>query len=85
MEELLVNTGLLYDNKIVNEYLEANNIKTVKDLLNLEVDYIKEVDLKNMLRGLQNLLEYKYSSRPLPFDAFLKENIRFCKMVMTFT
>ena len=58
MEELLVNTGLLNDNKIVNEYLEANNIKTVKDLLNLEVDYIKEVDLKNMLRGLQNLLEY---------------------------
>ncbi len=77
MEELLLKTGLLNDNKIVNEYLEANNIKTVKDLINLEVDYIKEVDLKNMLRGLQNLLEYKYSSRPLPFDAFLKENIKF--------
>lgn len=77
MEDLLVDTGLFHDNKIVNDYLEANNIKTVRDLLNLEVDYIPEIDLKNLLRGLQNLLEYKYVYKPLPFDRYLGEKIKF--------
>lgn len=76
MEEL-ISTDLFYDNKVVNEYLEANNIKTVNDLLKLDVDYIEDIYLKNLLRGLKDLLQYKYHYRPLPFDTYLNTLITF--------
>ena len=76
MEEL-INTDLFYDNKVVNEYLEANNIKTVEELLKLDVDYIEDVYLKNLLRGLKDLLQYKYHYKPLPFDTYLNTLVTF--------
>ena len=76
MEEL-IKTDLFYDNKVVNEYLEANNIKTVEELLKLDVDYIEDVYLKNLLRGLKDLLQYKYHYKPLPFDTYLNTLVTF--------
>lgn len=77
MEELLIDTGLIGDNKVVIEFLETNNIKTVKDLKNYDIDLIEDVYIKNQLRGLKDLLDYKFSYRPLPFDTFLNTNITY--------
>ena len=77
MEELLIDTGLIGDNKVVIEFLGANNIKTVKDLKEYDVDLIEDIYIKNQLRGLKDLLDYKFSYRPLPFDTFLNTNITY--------
>ena len=76
MDEL-ISTDLFYDSKVVNDYLGANNIKTVDELLALDVDYIEDKYLKNLLRGLKDLLQYKYHYRPLPFDTYLNTLITF--------
>ena len=77
MEELLIDTGLIGDNKVIKEFLEVNNIKTVNELREYDVDLIEDVNTKNQLRGLKDLLAYKYSYRPLPFDTFLNTNITY--------
>ena len=77
MEELLIETGLIGDNKVVIDYLEANNIKTVKELKEYDIDLIEDIYIKNQLRGLKDLLDYKFSYRPLPFDTFLNTKITY--------
>lgn len=76
MDELM-STDLFFDSKVINDYLKANNIKTVNELLTLDVDYIQDNYLKNLLRGLKDLLQYKYNYRPLPFDTYLNSLITF--------
>ena len=77
MEDLLINTGLIGDNKVLLDYLEANNIKTLEDFYNIDIDMIEDIYIKNLLRGLKDLIQYKYSYKPLPFDTYLSSNITF--------
>ncbi len=78
MEDLLLkDTGLIGDNKVVNDFLEKNNITKVSELRNLDVDYLEDRYLKDMLRGLKDLLAYKYSYIPLPFNTYLNTPIKF--------
>ena len=60
MEDLLIDTGLIGDNKVLLDYLEANNIKTLEDFYNIDIDMIEDIYIKNLLRGLKDLIQYKY-------------------------
>lgn len=78
MNDLLKETGLIdIETKIVMDFLDNNNIKTVQDLLNFDINGILEVDIKNILRGTRDLLLYKYRSIPLPFETYLNSPIQF--------
>ena len=77
MDELLIRTGLIGDNKVVMDFLIANNINRVSELNNYDVDMLKERYLKDMLRGIKDLIAFKYSFIPLPFDTYLRTNIKF--------
>ncbi len=78
MNDLLKETGLIdIETKIVMDFLDNNNIKTVQDLLNFDINGILEVDIKNILRGTRDLYLYKYRSIPLPFETYLNSPIQF--------
>lgn len=77
MNELLISTGLIGDNKVVLDFLIANNINRVSELDTYDIDMLKDRYLKDLLRGIKDLIAYKYSFIPLPFDTFLKSNIKF--------
>ena len=77
MDELLIRTGLIGDNKVVMDFLIENNINRVSELNNYDVDMLKERYLKDMLRGIKDLIAFKYSFIPLPFDTYLRTNIKF--------
>lgn len=77
MDDLLKDIGLIGDNKMVTDFLDKNNITKVSELRNLDVDYLKDCYLKDMLRGLKDLLAYKYSYIPLPFNTYLNTPIKF--------
>ena len=77
MDELLIRTGLIGDNKVVMDFLIANNINRVSEWNNYDVDMLKERYLKDMLRGIKDLIAFKYSFIPLPFDTYLRTNIKF--------
>ena len=77
MDELLIRTGLIGDNKVVMDFLIANNINRVSELNNYDVYMLKERYLKDMLRGIKDLIAFKYSFIPLPFATYLRTNIKF--------
>lgn len=77
MDELLIRTGLIGDNKVVMDFLIANNINKVSELKAYNIDMLKERYLKDMLRGIKDLIAFKYSFIPLPFDTFLRTTVKF--------
>ena len=78
MEMLLNETGII-DNRIPNvvAILKENDIKTVSDLLAFKVDALQTTDLdtKNQLRGLKDLLLFRYKGKLIPSEVYLSTNI----------
>jgi len=78
MDILLKDTGLFYANmeNVIN-FLKENNIKTVSDLVSFDIDALETRDLqtKNQLRGLRDLLLFRYRGELLPSEVYLVTDV----------
>jgi hypothetical protein len=78
MDILLKDTGLFYAymENVIN-ILRENNIRTVSDLLSFNVDALvtRDFKTKNQLRGLKDLLLFRYKGELLPSEVYLSTSI----------